>query len=228
MYTTKILLSSALYLFLSVGLMAQSSIWSIGIEGGPAISSLRGNKIPESIQKPRLASSAGLSLQYQINQRFSLKTGLMSDLKGAKYDVIFYDALGQQLGNGTLFYNYQYLTVPLQLKADLAIGPSLQGFVSAGPYASYLMSITQSFPDNQLDYRKSHKDIDAGLVAGLGIIYHISSKFSLTTELRNQLGLTNVSRVPLQNEGVIKHNAAQLLFGLQYRLNGVCRLKAKG
>jgi hypothetical protein len=177
--------------------------------------------VSESIQKSRFGSMAGISLQYQLNQRFSIKTGLAHELKGAKYDIIFYDALGQQLGNSTIFYNYQYLTVPLQLKADLNLGSSLQGFVSAGPYMSYLLSLKQNFPVNQIEFRNGFKDIDAGLVAGLGISYHFSSNFSLSAELRNQLGLTNVSRVPLQNEGVIKHNTTQLLFGIQYRFSRV-------
>lgn len=221
MYKTKIILFSALFLFLSAHLLAQSSKWQIGVEAGPAISSLRGNNVTKPIQKSRLASIAGLSLQYQVNQRFSLKTGLAHELKGAKYNIILYDALGQQLGNKTLFYNYQYLTVPLQLKVDIAMGPSLQGFVSAGPYVSYLMAVTQSFPESKEDFKRYYKDLDAGLVAGLGVSYLINSKFSLSAELRNQLGLTNISKTPIQNDGVIKHNAAQLVLGIQYRFSRI-------
>lgn len=218
MFKTKIIVSTAMMLLFSVGLIAQSSNWSIGIEAGPAISSLRGNNVSKSIQKSRFGSMAGLSLQYQINQRFSIKTGLAHELKGAKFEFMLFDALGQQLGNQIAFYNYQYLTVPLQLKVDLDLGSSLKGFVSAGPYASYLLAATQNFPTNPNSIKEFYNDIDAGMVAGLGVSYHISSKFSLSVELRNQLGLVNVSNMPIQNDGVIKHNATQLLLGVQYKL----------
>ncbi len=218
MFKTKIIVSTAMMLLFSVCLMAQSSKWQIGIEAGPAISSLRGNDVTKPIQKSRLASFAGLSLQYQLNQRFSLKTGLAHELKGAKYDFIFYDALGQQLGNSTIFFNYQYLTIPLQLKVDIDLGSSLQGFVSAGPYASYLLSATQNFPSNLNNIKEDYNNLDAGLLAGLGVSYPIKSNLRLSAELRNQLGLTNISSAPVQDDGVIKHNAAQLLFGLQYSL----------
>jgi hypothetical protein len=177
MFKTKIIVSTAIMLLFSVCLMAQSSQLSIGIDAGPAISSLRGNNVPKSIQKSRLGSFAGLSLQYKLNQRFSLKTGLAHELKGAN-----------------------------------------QGFVSAGPYASYLLAATQNFPSNPNNIKEDYNDMDAGLLAGLGVSYPIKSNLRLSAELRNQLGLTTISSVPVQNDGVIKHNAAQLLLGVQYRL----------
>jgi hypothetical protein len=115
MFKTKIIVSTAMMLLFSICLMAQTSQWSIGIDAGPAISSLRGNNVSKSIQKSRLGSFAGLSLQYKLNQRFSLKTGLAHELKGAKYDVIFYDA--------TSLNCHSALTIPARLPWHCTLPP---------------------------------------------------------------------------------------------------------
>ncbi len=218
MYKTQKIMITAMMLFVSFNLLAQTSKWTIGLEGGPALSSLRGNDVISDMHMPRLALFAGPTLQYTINPKFSIKTGLAYELKGSMIEFILYDAIGQALGTQNVFMDYQYLTIPLLCRYHIGKIKSVQGFINAGPYASYLLSAEQRFPGNETDLNSSHYDVDMGFVAGAGAVIPLNSKWSLSAEVRNQLGLTNISKMTMVNNGALKHNSLQMLFGLQYQL----------
>jgi opacity protein-like surface antigen len=216
MFKTKIFVSTAMMLLFSVCLMAQSSKWNIGIEAGPAISSVRGNDVLKNKHKSRLGAAAGISLQYKLSDKFSLKSALLYEIKGSKAEVTYFDNNGNTTGIANNIFDYQYLSVPLLCRATF--GKSIKYFVNAGPYVSVLLISQQSGPEQDFNTIANYKNYDAGLAAGAGIVYPLKGNLTVSAELRNQVGLVNVSSIPIQNNGSIKHNSAQLLFGIQYAL----------
>lgn len=58
----------------------------IGLETGPSITNLVGKTVINQYNKTRLGYYAGLSLQYNISERFSLRSGIAYELKGFRID----------------------------------------------------------------------------------------------------------------------------------------------
>lgn len=218
MYKTQKIMITAILLFVSTNLLAQTSKWTIGLEGGAAIGSLYGNKAYKDIYQPRLAYYSGLTIQYQLKPKLSIKSGLGNELKGAKIDLLLFDGIGQELGNQIIFVDYNYLTIPLLFRFDFFKKNSLQAFVNGGPYTSYLISSKLKYPYREEDLINSTRRFDAGLVAGAGTSIAFNERFIISVELRNHLGVLNLSKMTMVNNGAIKHNSLQMLLGLQYQL----------
>jgi hypothetical protein len=95
--------------------------------------------------------------------------------------------------------------------------------VNAGPYIGYLIKqtdITEAFGEyskTKNDNTDNYKRTDLGITTGLGARFPIKNKLFLSIEIRNNFGLTNISSVPVVNDGVIKTNSTNLLFGIEYR-----------
>ena len=111
----------------------------------------------------------GLTFRVDFNKRLALKTGFSYELKGST--------------RGDCRLNYLTLPILLQLK----FGRAPLFFINIGPYVGYLLPVIS---DNDYYF----KPFDLGASIGLGIGIPISHQFGLTFEIRNNLGLMNVSR----------------------------------
>jgi hypothetical protein len=201
--TTKvaIIILLGVFPFLSMG---QSKGFQIGIEGGPAISTLRYDLLyfPSKYIEAGLGGAIGVALKYDINKRFAIKTSISGELKGSS-DV--------HEATNTLVY----LTVPLLFQVKFGETPRF--FTNFGLYAGYLL------PSTQNDYY--FHDLDFGCVLGLGVDVPISDKFGLSFEIRNSLGLVNISKNttyfdnhgdPVTEIGERYTNSTSILVGFTY------------
>ena len=64
------------------------------------------------------------------------------------------------------------------------------------------------------NYTSDYKTIDMGITAGIGLAIPINDKFSLSAEIRNNLGLTNISK---SSSVTNKTNSTNLLIGVTYK-----------
>ena len=53
---------------------------------------------------------------------------------------------------------------------------------------------------------------------GIGLAYNTKQNLALSFEVRNNLGLSNISAVEIVNNGTLETNTINFLFGLTYKI----------
>lgn len=188
---------------------------------GPSLISLRGNDILDKNNDLSFGFSSGLSFQYNFPKLISIRTNISFERKGFTTQGSATDQNGNQIGEITVHSYFDYLTIPIL--GRLTFGKKINFFVNAGPYIGYLIkqtNVTEAFseyPKTETDNTDKFKRIDFGVTTGLGARIPIKSKIFLSIEIRNNLGLTNISSLPVVNDGSIKTNSTNVLFGIEYR-----------
>lgn len=187
----------------------------MGIEGSPSIIFLRGNDFINENHKPKIGLMGGFFFQVNLSELVSLRTNIAYERKGS----VVTDLSGSPLGY-SIHANFEYLTLPILVRATF--DKKIQYFVNAGPYFGYLIkqntvSKGGSTPTTIIDNTSLDKRFDTGISTGLGLSVPIKSKFAVSFEARNNLGLMNVSAVPVANDGAVKTNSTNFLFGFTYK-----------
>ena len=199
----------------------QTNKVDIGVEGGPSLIFLRGNDLIDNNHKPAMGFSGGLFFQYNFKKVISLRTNIAFERKGSVSTAQSTDLNGNPLGEFNTNTNFDYLTFPILIRATF--GQKVQCFVNAGPYFGYLIKQTSvsksnNIPTTTIDNTSLDKRFDLGISAGLGLSLPIKTRFAFSFEVRNNLGLYNVSEVPVINNGTIKTNSTNFLLGFTYKL----------
>ncbi len=217
-----ILFSIALMYTLAISLTsyAQSNKLNIGIEGGPSIISLRHENVKQkNFHSPSIGYSVGIALQYNFKKRFSIHSAILFERKGAKTKKQGTDSLGKNTYMFNTFDNFDYLTLPLLVRANF--GKKINLFINAGPYISYLIQQHSliKFPEEapfnnqQYTYTNSFYKMDYGISGGVGLAIPIKQKLVFSIEARNNLGLNNIQKLWYST----KTNSANLLLGVAYK-----------
>lgn len=160
----------------------QSSKFQLGIEGGPSLSTIRYDLFffPSKYCEAGLGGTVGVAFKYNINDRLAIKTNLSYERK----DILW---------NFKSYKRWDYIVFPMLLQVK--IGKARRFFVNAGPYVGYLLSMTEKYSDTDINTLTDHyKRFDIGASMGIGFELPIFHQFSLTFEIRNNLGLLNISR----------------------------------
>jgi hypothetical protein len=210
-------------LFLTIGetSFGQTNKFDIGVEGSPTLTFLRGNAFIDKYHKSTMGFTGGLSFQYNFKKIISLRTNIAFERKGSVLTSQTTDIIGNPLGEITTNTNFDYLTFPILVRATF--GKKIQYFVNAGPYFGYLIKQTfvskrDNIPPIISDNTSLDKRFDTGISTGLGFSVPIKTKFAFSFEVRNNIGLYNVSAVPVANNGTIKTNSTNFLFGFTYKI----------
>ena len=168
----RIILSAAALLCVIIS-SGQPKRFTIGAEGGISIANLSTNiSAYNDIYKNRTGYVAGIALQYNFKNKFSIRSGAMIEQKGTTSHIIFTDNAGNQIGTGTLSYDFGYLVVPLLLR--YTIGDKINVFLNAGPYWAALLTakrVIDGGPDSsasKIDVTADYKNTDAGISGGIG------------------------------------------------------------
>ena len=208
-------------IFSSSLIFGQTNKFEVGLEMGPSLISLRGNDILENHKDLSFGFSSGLTFQYNFPKFLSIRTNISFERKGLTTKGMATDEYGNEIGEITFHSNFNYLTVPLL--GRLTIGKKIKFFVNAGPYVGYLIKqkdVTEAFGDNpktETDNTDNFEKLDFGITTGLGASFPIYNRLLISLEIRNNLGLTNISSVPVVNDGVIKTNSTNFLIGVAYK-----------
>lgn len=213
---------SLLIVFISSEAYAQTSKSNIGIEAGPSVISIRGNDIVKKYNEGSIGYAVNLVFQQKINKTFSLHTGIGFERKGSKFPLTATDLAGTPIGTLHGYSRWNYLTVPVLLRATF--GKKGNYFVNAGPYVGYL--VKQVFGNKAGVVAAGHtsnivndRRFDFGASLGAGLSIPVKERIALSFEARDNLGLYNVSKVKVINDGTIKHNTTNFLFGFMYGIN---------
>ncbi len=197
---------------------AQSNKFSYGIEAGPSITTLYGNRYIETIDNASLGYLLGMRFQYHFSETRSLKSGFGFERKGLVDNIQTTDQLGNPIGDVKYQLNFNYLTLPLLVQ--FGFGEKIKSFWNAGPYVGYLLNqewVYRVTPEARGDNTSNFKRIDLGFTLGIGVTLPLDNHFSISSELRNNLGLYNTSALPVRNDGKIQTFSSVVCLGLTYR-----------
>jgi hypothetical protein len=215
----KYLSAALLIICLSISVLAQDSKFELGVQGGPSITSIRYLNGERKAFKSAAAFSGGFFFQYNLNKTFSLRIDPSYEQKGYKIKNDFTDSQGNVTGEGKVRGNFDYITLPLLLRAS--VGNKVKYFVNAGPYMGLLLyqnNIVQKplFEGAKRTFSNTnaYKTTDIGITAGIGLTIPIKDKFALSLEIRNNLGLMNIGKSSTEND---KTNSTNLLIGFAYK-----------
>jgi len=191
-----ILLSSLSY--------AQNDI-KFGINGGATFSSIRGNEAADE-SKSSLDFLIGVTVDYPINEKLSIKTNLNYERKSVNVESF-------SVENVNIRSTYSYITLPVLLKYNFD-----SFYINGGPFVGFLINANSKSDDGGPDFEFTdlNRNIDAGVSLGIGKRIDLSNNY-LDIEIRNNLGLVNISEVEVLNDGTIKTNSLNLI--LTYYLN---------
>lgn len=179
-----------LFAITPIALFAQQSKFDIGVGGGLNMTSLHGEDLKRYFDW-QYSYTGGVQLKYSFTQALSLVGNISYESKGSKgKNLKLIDEEGKSLGSTYNFkFTYEYITIPLLFRYQTINTPF---FVNAGPYMGYLLKYTESYKDIEVDRTKDMQQFDLGVSLGVGLSYPVSDRWSISFELRNNLGLTNV------------------------------------
>ncbi|MBB4801964.1 hypothetical protein HNP37_002025 [Flavobacterium nitrogenifigens] len=207
--------------------IAQESKFKLGIQGGLNYSSFRGYD-SYADENPGFAYVFGISLQHQIQENLSIKADLNYERKTQNFKGTV-EVLNPEVPTGPMEGNYRfkttaylnYIVLPIMLKYNFSADKSF--YVNGGPYLGYLLKSgiksKSNIPgvinadDEDTDRKKS---LDFGLSAGIGKEFKLDSNHLIYVEIRENLGLQNISKTEVINDGTIKTNSLNLLVGFTF------------
>ena len=184
----------------------QDTKFTIAAEGGPSLTNLITSKQFKKYFIPVLGGYAGILVQYNLSQYFSLRSGLTYERTGTNFVVDTYDIKVDYT------YFFDYLTIPVMVR--MQYGGKVRLYGTFGPFFSLLLS-QQYFanggeqyyhitPDTHTAIPINRNRIDFGIIGGVGMEIKILSKATLTIGVSDFYGLCNTKKQPpYTNDGGI-------------------------
>lgn len=210
---------------------AQNYKWSVGIEGGPGLRTLKYKPIkntPYSSYPYALNYILGGFTEYNLKGKFSLKADLLIEKKGmtTKWTDIGGPLPNTNFGKEKTLLNIYYLTIPVLAK--LSFGHKVKFFINAGPYIGFLLG--QYYKDKRhsslqgthytTSYTTDYKNFDIGITSGIGLTIPIGKRVFINTEIRNNFGLYYINKTQLNNpnsDPPTRNITFNLVTGIGYR-----------
>ncbi|MCO6161942.1 porin family protein [Flavobacterium sp. NRK F7] len=193
----------------------------LSVSSGLTFSNIRGNDFAEE-NKYDFNYVGGIGIEKPINNKISIFTGLNYDNKSFKNEI-YYD----------YFNNYDPFIYPNKVKVQLTLQyltmPILfryyfdnesHFYINSGPYLGVFLNTTARVDGDKVneDSNEIFKKVDFGWSLGIGKKFKINEKNKLSVELRDNLGLQNISDVPVQGNGTVKTNSFNLILGYEFNL----------
>jgi opacity protein-like surface antigen len=182
-------------LFYSSNLAAQINRWQIGFELGTG---MRWFKDDSEIDydKPAISFANGVTVKYNFTENLALRSGFNYEKKGYKAKLTYTDNTGNEVGQWDTYTNLNYVTMPVFFQ--VSFGDRIKPYFFGGPFGSILVKAKRNVmvPDEDIkttDIKDFYKDFDWGLATGGGAIFEINSQFSVSAEMRVNLGLYNIT-----------------------------------
>ncbi|HLP64469.1 porin family protein [Flavobacterium sp.] len=238
-------MKSVIYTFFLI-VVAQNFVlaqdeFRMGVFGGLNYSTHRDtNAILDNTDDSFTHFTGGFSVEYKINEKFSLKTGLGFEKKRIDYFAKTYYTYVLESGelilqdvDVTTKNEYKYLTIPLVVK--YSFGAKKSFFANFGPYVSLLTNHdkrttyhnlvtgnSNSRPESEFNFpfNFAFSSKEYGVSFGFGKSFAIKNKNKISIELRNNLGLNNrIANLSSRGlSGDIKTNTINLITEFSFGL----------
>lgn len=215
---------SLILLFMAFTASAQVKL---GINAGGTLASLRGNEVAEA-NNPGFNVMAGITLEIPVSERLSIYTGANYEAKTITRNRPF-DNLGQNnipdandpafmLDDVDVRYTLRYVTVPANVR--YYFGQNKNFYVNGGPYAGIFIGESVKVNGDKIDTDESdiYKTFDFGVNLGLGVRVLQNEKHNIDIEIRDNLGLSNISDVPIYGRGRLRTNSLNFIVAWSFTL----------
>lgn len=180
-----------------------------GINGGATYSNTRGNVIADE-GNASLDFLIGFAAEYSISESFSIKINLNYERKTTSIESITFE-------NTNIRTTYSYLTLPILAK--YSFGSSKDFYLNGGPFVGFLLNAKSKADDfPSATFTDLQNKVDVGLSVGIGKRFELSDSNSLDVEIRNNLGLVNISAVKVIDDATVKTNAINLILMYNFTL----------
>ncbi|MDI1255920.1 MAG: outer membrane beta-barrel protein [Flavobacterium sp.] len=121
------------------------------------------------------------------------------------------------IGDPKIRLSYDFISLPIMLKYDLK---NSSWFLNGGLFFNYLVKakasingdIPEDFPVDDQDLIDSYKKVNTGIAVGFGKAIKLDEKNDLIIEIRENLGLSNISKGNLD----FRTNALNLSVGWSF------------
>ena len=185
----------------------------------PSMTSMRGNQVVKNNYDPTFNLTYGLSGNFKINESKFITTTLLYEDKSIKGSLTSQSMQGAETVE--LESNFKCLTLPIQW--GYRLGNKIKYQFGVGLYTSYLIKVESSQKSPTLnsvdDQTDLFKNFDFGLTASFKTYIPLTEKINVMIGVDDNLGLINVSAVPVGDGGTIKHNSFGVIIGLNLGLN---------
>jgi hypothetical protein len=196
----KIFFAAFIFSLPVIKVYSQQKGFSTGITAGIGIRDFYGGTSQENeFTNPTLATSAGISGQYNFNRVFALRLDISYILKGTvSKEILFTDNTGSEIGTGKVKTNLHYITIPLVFRGS--IGNEKTRFIyDIGFFASSLLSARLKITNFDMeiekeDLKENYRSMDGGTVLGIGVTHTIKEMLHLSLSARNYLSLVRLNK----------------------------------
>lgn len=151
--------------------------------------------------------SYGISGAYKFSPLFSLEADIFYELKGTKYGNEQPSIPGYKPTKITYTYTLNYIAVPVLAKFYLPLESSILPHLDLGTSFNFLLNSKMSYSEerdpniqlpmvfipSEFDLNSKTNSFDFGLIAGLGVDYHLPSGI-ISLETRYELGIANLDK----------------------------------
>ena len=196
-----------------------------GINIGPTYSDIRGRGYPEDF-KYAFGYMIGLTTEIPLNQRWSFRTGINYERKSSAKKINYTssgfitgpDGTGVEV---TTKVNYKvtttldYVVIPINLKYYLDIYEN--NYITGGGFIAYNFDEGYKITGDKTtkSYEQNYKSFDYGISLSIGTKFKLNKNHELNVELRDNLGLANISTIDLEK---ISTNSICLIANWQFSL----------
>ena len=153
----------------------------------------------DSIETSTLTYSSAVKLQFDLNDKISLRTGIVYAQKGFNYKS------GALVGFDRYQEKYSLIEVPIQVLYKLGEN-KIKPYVSAGTSIGYLIN-SQAFYTLENSTKEVKMPLSSDLtklqvngILGLGISFSLDQKWTLVSEVNYTQALFSISNGPLKKQ----------------------------
>jgi hypothetical protein len=213
---------------ISLNTFGQFKTNEIGIVCGPSCSFFNigsGEKDEYNSSHKIIVFSVGLSYQHSFNNWFSVKTNLSYERKGDLFKTGYMEVNPPYMIGIEKNRHLDYITLPILIRGDF--GKKTKLFFNIGPFFSFLTnaSIRDTYSYNTSLWHnnsESYKNYDIGITSGLGVKIPANEKISISFEIRDNIGIMNISTLEGYTSKYLSTHSINLLLGFSYK---ICKQK---
>ncbi len=185
-----------------------------GFNAGATYAGLHGNDVSGN-NNTTIDYLVGLSLEVSIDNVFSIIGNANYERLALTRNIPFGAAATPDGGYGTRLV-LQNITVPINFKCY--IGPSKDYYINAGPFARYFLGETvringEGVTDSSYG---NFQRFTYGVNLGLGMHFVVNDNDAITIEVRDNLGLSNLTRETAAGGNSVKTNSLNLILSYQF------------
>jgi hypothetical protein len=207
------------FLFVPI-LNAQFNRFELGVESGPALGKFWTPNTPNSFYTMHTGYYTGTFFRYNPLPFFGIQSGIYSERVSTQDRVAFTNNENKMVGTGEVMVNTDFITFPLITK--FRVGNRLKVNFSVGTFFSYMLQHsvtvrygnTSPYGDHTVDYANMMNRFNTGLLLGAGIDYVFFRHLNLGFEVRDQLGLYNLSK---NDQNYFRTNSLQFLLRISWQ-----------